>query len=232
MAKFTVPERYAAGLAAIRQLSDDKMREFLSALSAVVPSLDARAVVAAASSSAKSISQDELEQMTFAVVSLYAALDYSDFEAEPFAEEICLAMAESKRKDLTFDGQEDRKRFKDRLEKLLGIDSFGVASKALSLRREYDHIFCSGRILTDARPLYGTDVSVPPRAALILHTLRLAYHETNDLKEFYLTMDDSDLKELRDLLDRADLKGKSLTAGLAAAGIDVISAAINSENGE
>jgi hypothetical protein len=109
-------------------------------------------------------------------------------------------------------GDTDRSCFKSRLIKLLTIDSFGIVSKALSLKAESDHIFCTGRILTDARPVYGADPSIAPRAALILHTLRLAYHESADLKEFYITLDDRNLKEFRDLLDRAGLKSKSLTA--------------------
>lgn len=229
MAKLTIPERYAPGLVALRQLPEDKMREFLSALSVVTPSLNPNTIVSNISSSAKSIPPSELEQMTFAVVSLYAALDYSDLEAGPFVEEICRAMAESNRKDLNFEGDSDRNRFKDRLQNLLAIDSFSIASKALSLRREYDHIFCSGRILTDARPVYGPDVSVAPRAAIIVHTLRLAYHKTDDLEEFYLSFDDEDLKELKDLLDRAERKSKSLGAALVATGIDVISAKANTE---
>src|ERR1700676_3830276 len=100
--------------------------------------------------------------MVAAVVSLYAALASSDLSTEVFVEEICEAMAESKRKDLNFDDEADRDRFKHRLITLLKIDSFGIASKALSLKSDCDHVFCTGRILTDARPVYGADVSTAP----------------------------------------------------------------------
>lgn len=160
--------------------------------------------------------------MVSAVVSLYAAMDTSDLSIEVFVEEISRAMSESKQTELNFDSTADRLRFKDRLTTLLKLDAFGIASKAISLKTECDHSFCSGRILTDARPVYGLDVSTAPHAALILHTLRLAYHQVNDLKEFYITLDDSDLKELRHLLDRAETKSKNLTAALKTAGIVVL----------
>jgi hypothetical protein len=222
MSRFTIPEQYADGLAALLRLPDNVVQGFVAALSAVSPSLNKNALVTSISSSVTSASQREVEEMVVAVISLYRALDSSDSSIDLFVEGICDAMADSKRKDLHFDGPPDRTRFKARLMDLLDIESFGVASKALSLKNECDHLFCVGRILTDARPVYSDDVSAPPRAALILHTLRLAYHKTNDLKEFYITFDDSDLKELRDLLDRADLKSKSLTVALKSAGINVI----------
>jgi hypothetical protein len=222
MPRFTIPEQYADGLAALRRLPDNVVQNFVAALSTVPPSLNKATLVTSISSSVASVSQGEIEEMVVTVISLYRALDSSDSSTDLFVEGICDAMADSKRKDLTFDGLSDRARFKARLTELLDIDSFGVASKALSLKNECDHLFCVGRILTDARPVYSDDVSAPPRAALILHTLRLAYHKTNDLKEFYITFDDSDLKELRELLDRADLKSKSLAVTLKAAGINVI----------
>jgi hypothetical protein len=198
------------------------MREFSTALSLIAPSLGTDTVASTVSTSVTSIPQTEIEGMVSAVVSLYAAMDTSDLSIEVFVEEISRAMSESKQTELNFDSTADRLRFKDRLTTLLKLDAFGIASKAISLKTECDHSFCSGRILTDARPVYGLDVSTAPHAALILHTLRLAYHQVNDLKEFYITLDDSDLKELRHLLDRAETKSKNLTAALKTAGIVVL----------
>ncbi|MGA3018492.1 MAG: hypothetical protein ABSF62_15330 [Bryobacteraceae bacterium] len=167
MSKFKIPDAYADGIASIRKQPEDVMLEFSSALSAVAPSLRTDAVVAAVSSSLTLIPRHEVERMVAAIVSLYMALDSADESVESFVEEICKAMDESPRKDLKFDGDADRNRFMDRLIGLLKIDSFGVASKALSLKSECAYIFCAGRILTDARPIYGPDASIPPQAALI-----------------------------------------------------------------
>jgi hypothetical protein len=223
MSRLRIPEQYVSGIAAIRQQEEAAMRAFSAALSTVSPSLNAGALISTISSSVTSIPQSDIEKMVAAVVSLYAGLDSSDFPLEVFIEEICKAMAESKHKDLNFEGEADRERFKSRLIYLLNIESFSLASRALSLKSEYANVFCNGRIMTDARPVYGTDVSTAPHAALILHSLKLSYHQsTTDVQEFYVTLDDSDLMELKDLLDRAELKSKSLTAALKAAGINVI----------
>jgi hypothetical protein len=220
--RFRIPDQYVGGIASIRRQPDETMREFSTALSLIAPSLGTDTVASTVSTSVTSIPQTEIEGMVSAVVSLYAAMDTSDLSIEVFVEEISRAMSESKQTELNFDSTADRLRFKDRLTTLLKLDAFGIASKAISLKTECDHSFCSGRILTDARPVYGLDVSTAPHAALILHTLRLAYHQVNDLKEFYITLDDSDLKELRHLLDRAETKSKNLTAALKTAGIVVL----------
>jgi hypothetical protein len=222
MARFRIPEQYASGLATIRQLDDAAMEQFLSVLSKAAPSLNTSALASAVSSSVKSIPQEDIEEMLVAVVSLYGVLDQSDLSMESFTDEFCQAMAESKRKNLNFDGEADRKRFRDRLTQLLSVDSFSIASKALSLKQEYEHYFCSGRILSDARPVYGDDLVTGPLAALIVHTLRLAYHEVDGIKEIYIAFDDSQLRELRDLLDRAELKSKNIRALLERSGTRVV----------
>jgi hypothetical protein len=200
------------------------MRLFSAALAVVSPSLNVNAIVSAISSSVAPLQPSETEEMVAAVISLYAAMESADFTSEGFIEEICSAMDQSGRKDLNFENDRDRGRFKNRLVDLLNIESFSLASKALSLKSECDHLFCTARIMTDARPVYGADVSTAPHAALILHSVRLSFHEeSTDIKDFYITLDDSDIRELRELLDRAESKSKSLTAALKAAGIHVVS---------
>jgi hypothetical protein len=225
MPRYTIPNAYADGIAAIRREPEEAIRAILAALSTVSPSLGTSSITGAISAVVASVPQSEIEVIVEAVFSLYNAFDSSDIAIELFVQEICKAMEDSKNKDLHFDGDSDRERFKNRLTQLLSVETFRLASKALSLRNECAHIFCNGRIMTDARPVYGIDVSLTPRAALILHSFRLGYHEgTSDIKEFYFTFDDNDLKEMRDLLDRAELKSKSLTAALKASGIAVITA--------
>jgi hypothetical protein len=102
--KFTIPNQYASGIASIRKQSEDAMQELSTALLHVAPSLNRSTIVSTVSSSVASIPKDEVEGMVAAVASLYGALDSSDLSIELFVEEICNAMAESKREGLNFDG--------------------------------------------------------------------------------------------------------------------------------
>jgi hypothetical protein len=91
-------------------------------------------------------------------------------------------------------------------------DSLGLTAKTWSVRLEYPNVFCSDRILTDIRPVFGRDAAQPPLAAAIIHTLRITHHAAESHEDFYVTLDAADLRKLRDQVDRAFEKESSLKA--------------------
>ena len=101
---------------------------------------------------------------------------------------------------------------KQRLEQVLLIDSIGVAGKGASVAADHQRLYCHARIMTDIRPVFRRDLSTPPAGAILTHMLRISFHE-EDLgksKEFYVALSSTSLRELRDLLDRAEEKEKNL----------------------
>jgi hypothetical protein len=109
--------------------------------------------------------------------------------------------------------------FKRRLSDLLSTDVFSIGAKALVLSREQERTFCRARIITDIRPVFGADVTQQPKAAVLIHTFRISYHEGNLLRDFYVLLDSEDIEALRELLDRADAKAKSLESVIKAANV-------------
>jgi hypothetical protein len=106
-------------------------------------------------------------------------------------------------------------RFRERLLKLLNIAALSTEAKAFTLYGEHANVFCSTRILTDMRPVFGTNVSDPPEGYLVTHTLKFDYHASQGrMEEFYLALASEDLVELRIALDRAEVKAKSLRQAL------------------
>jgi len=90
------------------------------------------------------------------------------------------------------------------LETILSANEpLGVTAKVLSVRTEYENVFCTARILTDIRPVFGPDTAQAPLAAAIVHTLHIEHHTGNSHKDFYVAMDDVDLRKLQVLIDRA-----------------------------
>ncbi len=83
------------------------------------------------------------------------------------------------------------------------------------------------RILTELRPVFGSSVAEEPIAFALLHTLRLTHSES---KEFYITLDDSDIEILDNLLDRARQKSKTLRRMMDRKGIVVLTSARRDEN--
>ena len=210
-----IPARYVPGMAKIISLPDESIEELREALSKLWPSTDIKAIASEVAASVKSVSRQDVSRIVRTIVSLYVARSYSESPTaslDEFVEDIWEALSESERKELQV-LPEDKKRIKARLQRLLDFDAFNVASKAMSLRQEHERVFCAARILTDARPVYGSDPKGRPRAAVITHTLKIAYHEGGpEVKEIYVVVDAADIKELKALLDRAESKSASLKA--------------------
>jgi hypothetical protein len=95
-------------------------------------------------------------------------------------------------------------------------ESLGVTAKVLDVRREYANVFCSARILTDVRPVFGPDPTQTPLAAAIVHTVRIAHHTGDSHEDFYVALDSADLRSLRDQIERALKKEASLKGVLGA----------------
>ena len=99
-----------------------------------------------------------------------------------------------------------------RLGELLEADgSLSRRSKARNVVKEHGMMFCSCRVLTDVRPVFSKNPESEPEDMVIVHTIKLVYHEGGKHKEVFVAADLSDLKKLRDALDRAEKKEVTLS---------------------
>lgn len=99
-----------------------------------------------------------------------------------------------------------------RLMELLKVDdSLGVTAKARDVMTEHDHIFCKARILSDIRPVFSDE---PDRAsgAVIIHHLKIGYHQDHKHRDFYVALDTNDLAALKETIARAEKKSAALEA--------------------
>ena len=82
-------------------------------------------------------------------------------------------------------------------------------------------MYCSARVLTDIRTAFGYDTK--KRSALtIMHTLEIKYHDdTGKLREFYVAVDNDDLIELKEAINRAFDKNATLIDLLEKAEFDL-----------
>jgi len=206
----TIPKEHRPPLIKILAIPEPSFDAFVSALEKSPNSVPA----------AQSISSDDAEEIRDVIKELYGVRTYFDMDVSEFV----LALAEDlqETEPTAFPITEVAK-FNGRLTKLLTIDSVSIALKATSLKREYERRFCTARIMTDARPIYGEDPLHAPSAVLITHNLRVSYHDdSSHLKEIYFAMDSDDVADLQEVLDRADSKAKSLVSIFAAANVRVV----------
>lgn len=213
MASLIIPEDYETGFAKLIALEDSVMERIVQSLSAapmVLRPADLTAKVAEDLRGA--VEPSDLEDMIEALASLSPLGE--DFESNDQLAEVITEAIEDDDSEILNLPKGDRERFKQRLVQLLDIDSVKVASKANVLLHEYEHVLCNARVMTDLRPVFAANPEAPPKAVLIVHTLKINYHDAEGLKEFYVAMDSEEMDQLMYVLDRADSKSKSLRAVL------------------
>jgi len=221
MAKLNIPEIYRAGVSKIRRLDERSVWEIRKALDQAEESTSPRqngvetprdpdSVALSAIRSVASANVDEFKQIARALAGLYIAKSVRDVSVDDFAESVCDAMENLPQEDLRLPHSE-REEFKEKVKILLGSNFFSVVSKAFDLATDDERTFCDARILTDLRPVFGPQIEEGPQAMVVLHSLKLTYHQGSQKhQQFYIALDDDDLKTLRKLIERAEAKAKAL----------------------
>lgn len=118
-----------------------------------------------------------------------------------------------------FDAAVRSEKSKDRLRRILSVDSLASSSKALTLLTDQERTLHGVKILTDVRHAFQADPQKEPYGAVIVNVLKLTYHENDQHKDFYVALDGDDLASLRTALDRAEAKIKTLRREFETAGI-------------
>jgi hypothetical protein len=225
LAKLNIPQRYRAPLSSIRFLSEESVQKIRFLLDQVVlaessstgtdaqmPS-DPGAVITAVKSSASVTDIPNLKDLLETLAALYEIKAQRDSTIKELVDDICDAM-EAIEPDLQLPDAE-RGEFSEKLLTLLSADVFSIVTKAHDLATEGERIFCHARMLTDLRPVFGANIKDGPRAMVVMHTFKLAYHEQGSRKdhgEFYVTLDAEDLQKLKDIIERAEAKAKTLAS--------------------
>ena len=216
MANFSIPERYRYGVSKIRDLDMDTARSLREALDKSVFNEERPEAMAVATSALESVSQSsgstsDFKKISEALVSMYLVKSRRDTSLEEFVNRVADALEELSDTSLRLEAGE-RESFKEKLQILLGAEVFGVMSKVSDLRTEGERIFCHARIMTDLRPVFGSDVQKGPMAVLVTHNLKIAFHESGRKgdHDIYVTLDAEDLSDLKEVILRAESKANTL----------------------
>lgn len=209
MPALNIPEEHRPGLALLRKMPE---QAFAAAIVELEHSPDSIPSI-------PGVSPQDAEPFKDAIDTMYAVRAYSDVGLDEFVSDVCDALRATE--DLP---SSEEPQFRERLARILSIDSLNVAAKAVLLQNEHEHDFCSARILTDARPIFGDDPASPPAAMIVTQTLKLSYHEGagGRINEIYLSMGSRDIRDLREVLVRAEKKSASLRAVLTASQVRLI----------
>lgn len=222
MPALRIPREQQTGLIKLLSLSDAQAAEFLAELrSATSKPLSDMGISKSDLPSISGIPSDDVERMLETISDLYRVRTRAEVSTEEFVNDVIESIEAEEIKDFRLRA-ETVPAIKERLKGFLDIQTLSLWAKAIDLRYEYERTIHDLRILTDARPVFGHNISERPNAAVVTHTLRVAYHSMRGIEEIYFSLDEDDLEQLKEVITRAETKAKSLREGLASGHINVI----------
>jgi hypothetical protein len=212
-----IPDRFKPGIVVLGTLSEESFNQVMSSLSsAPLPPKGHKELNSWVASEIKDVTATDLKRVIETLVSLYRLRIKSKVEPEVLASDVVeSASTEPSLKGLPSD------LLRERLNRALTVTSLDlVDAKAKELQQEYERTFCDARIVTDLRPVFGGNVTDSPDTMIIVHTLKLGFHDSRGKhKDIFVSLDTDEIGQLIDVLKRALAKNKTLKGKMDAMGI-------------
>jgi len=204
-----LPNEALPDLIKIASLGEGVFDSLLTALKETPPTLRGWQFSNNVADRVPAIERSDVGSLLGAIVSLYVVRRRPDkhLSAQQVAEGILQSPLVSEATEFT---DQLKRTLNDRIVKLLGCDnSVGVTSKAFDVMTEHERIYCHARILSDIRPVFA-DAPEKPNGAVIIHNLQMGFMLGGEHQEIYLAMDINDLRQLKLVIERAEIKDGAL----------------------
>jgi len=208
MPALKIPIEHRRRLAAVAVFDEKTFESLAGALQSASPALAPGQLARSIEGSVKEIDPGVLAGLVSTITSLYRTRASAEKEPPDFLSDLA-SVFES---EPEFAGI-DKSLLVHRTQQLLDMDaSLGITSKAYDIATEHEHVFCDVRILTDIRPIFGSSVEDQPKDAVLVHMLKIGYHESGvgDHRDFYIALDTFDLYALSEAVQRAESKEQAL----------------------
>lgn len=223
MPSIKIPETAYPVLQNLIELSSTDFRALVDALSEAKPALEQSDFSRHVTERLAQIDESIAQSLVSEIFNMSAAMAMMDLRSEEFISAVLKAVSSGKTKRLAL--SEDQKGIlRDRLSNILsGRKGLDITTKAAGVMLDQHRTFYSAKILTDVRPVFDEEAKLVD-AAVIVHNLRIHYGQDGDHKDFYVALDKSDIEELRQALERADAKAKTLEGVLKRSGVSYLDA--------
>ena len=219
-----IPKDEWPSLALLAELDEERASELSGALSSASDELGGDELVQHVVSRTPSIEGDDVKRILRTVRQIASAGEVLEVQPDVFLNDIAEGMGEIEERELRLDETKQR-RLLERLTALTRSPAVEIHAKARSLQQDRENTYCRARVITDLRPIFGSDVRQSPKAVLVGHVLRITYHHGSrgTLRDLFINLRTEDLDQLSELIERARLKAESLHAFAAAADLREIS---------
>lgn len=204
-----IPEDYQTGLAKIISLNDESVNEIISILENEPINYDSKKMIESSANKVKTTSLNDAEEIIGTIYSLYELKNHLPLSESAFIDIIADAMNSGENNSLKL-ANENLEEFKQKLSAFLNVNSLSIRTKAGNIRVDHNNILKNTSLITDIRPVFGNNVDDLPLGMVLVHTLKIVYEQNDELKKFYVALDDNDLTTFINSLKRAQNKSESL----------------------
>jgi hypothetical protein len=216
MAAITLPEELKPALTATLSLSHEAFEQFLSQLQSAPMSFSDSELADNLTTSTRLIPPDTVSSIVEMLVTFQWIPSSAGVSTDEFLNDLVEAINES---DIKTSIELQPEEIRLRLAGLLGAKSIAFAASARQLRRNYERTFCSAELFTDIRPMFGNGDDNSALAAIVVHTLKISYHERNLLRDFFVALTSDDLDILEELIENAREQSEHLDSVLDSANL-------------
>jgi hypothetical protein len=211
-----IPRENLPAIGKILKLSDAAMDELINALSSATITAEPSAMAEKITESIPSIPRGDLADIVDTLYSLYHVREFSEVRPPRFVRDLVETLLQNSDFGLK---KEDASAVGKRFHRLLNVDTLNVLSKAIRLQRDTARVYSFAKIISDVRPVFGDEVSKGAISAVITHTLKLGYYEGGEYREFFIVLDEADLINLQEVIERAHEKSETLDGLLKKSGL-------------
>ena len=206
----TIPDAHKQSLREFLSLSPEVRRRFLEAIKASKPTVVLPHFGRLVGQSAGIPVSDAVRYLSL-LVSLFLFGEAHGLRPAAIAAAVSKAIDADAIKNWSDDSE--REEFVDFLTEALGLRTeIGVSAKALDVLVQDPHPLASARIITEFRPVFLEESEgMTIAAGMIVHSLKLSSLRSDGSEEdYFVSMDCLDLREFRQVIDRAMKKERAL----------------------
>ncbi|MBN1197968.1 MAG: hypothetical protein JXA23_01360 [Bacteroidales bacterium] len=198
MAKIQIPKQFLEGFKALYAIDENDFQRLIDSLQIVPVGLGPNSFIKTLKSN---LEYPWISQVAATIFSLGSLLESQEFTNDELSNELASAYGEGL--DLTLAEEQKAIYSKRNKELLKNLGSLKLSFKALNLLTENNQNFVESHIITDIRLVFQEEIDQKNRNAVIIHKLKIDYRKEGEPKQFYIALDNNDLKKLKKQIDRA-----------------------------
>jgi len=200
MPKYSIPSSYIKGFENIVKLTENDLTAFSKIISELEIGESLENVFKRSQGVLSLSSEDDIHSIVMSLISLVDIFEASNRDVDKFTTQFSEAYLESNPRSNEGDGEV----LKNNLSVLLrAFDNIRITAKARNIIQENKNNFKKARILSDIRLVFDGDLDETEKVAVVIHNLKIDYTNRSKPKEFFVSLDLSDLKKMKDVIERA-----------------------------